>query len=127
MVKGFLNERIQLNYCLDLYACFVCKEENDHLPAVSEDQVQDHLKHLKVHKCMGPNEIHPWVLRELADNLPSRYPSYLKSHGSLVKLPLLGKVKYNPHCQEGKKRRSRELQGSQSHLCAWHNHGADPP
>ena len=41
-------------------------EEKD-LPAVSEDQIQDHLKNPKVHKFMGPNEIHPWVLRELAD------------------------------------------------------------
>jgi len=29
------------------------------LPAVSEDQVWDHLKNMKVHKSMGPNEIHP--------------------------------------------------------------------
>ncbi|KFQ10568.1 hypothetical protein N329_12992, partial [Haliaeetus albicilla] len=25
----------------------------------------DHLRNLKVHKSMGPDEIHPWVLREL--------------------------------------------------------------
>ena len=59
--------------------------------------------------------------------LPSCYPSHLKSHGSLVKFPLMGKGEIYPHFQEGKKRRSRELQASQSHLCAWQDHGADPP
>ncbi|KFU97253.1 RNA-directed DNA polymerase from mobile element jockey, partial [Pterocles gutturalis] len=38
-------------------------------PAVGEDQVRDHLKNLKAHKSMGPDEIHPWVLKELADEV----------------------------------------------------------
>ncbi|PKU37294.1 rna-directed dna polymerase from mobile element jockey-like [Limosa lapponica baueri] len=33
--------------------------ENEELPTVGEDQVQDHLRNLKVHKSMGPDEIHP--------------------------------------------------------------------
>ncbi|KAK4819062.1 LOW QUALITY PROTEIN: hypothetical protein QYF61_025295 [Mycteria americana] len=33
----------------------------------SEDQVRDHLRNLNIHKSMGPNEIHPTVLRELAE------------------------------------------------------------
>ncbi|GAB0205498.1 mitochondrial enolase superfamily member 1 [Grus japonensis] len=42
--------------------------ENAELSTI-EDQVQDHLRNLKVHKSMGPDELHPWVLTELADEV----------------------------------------------------------
>ncbi|KFW10830.1 hypothetical protein N326_05458, partial [Eurypyga helias] len=38
-------------------------------PMVSEDQVREHLRNLKVHKSMGPYGIHPHVLKELADGV----------------------------------------------------------
>ncbi|KFV96798.1 hypothetical protein N327_01351, partial [Fulmarus glacialis] len=47
--------------------------ENEEPPAVREDQVQDHLRNLEVRKSMGPDEIHPRVLRELWMKLLSHF------------------------------------------------------
>ncbi|KFQ73725.1 hypothetical protein N337_11965, partial [Phoenicopterus ruber ruber] len=44
--------------------------ESEEPPTVGEDQVRDHLRNLKVHKYVAPDEMHPWVLRELADEVP---------------------------------------------------------
>ncbi|KFR03378.1 hypothetical protein Y956_15444, partial [Nipponia nippon] len=38
-------------------------------PTVGKDQVRDHLRNLKVHKSMGPDEMYPQVLRELTDEV----------------------------------------------------------
>jgi len=43
--------------------------ENEEPPTVGEDQVRDCLRNLKVHKYMGPVEMHPRVLKELADEV----------------------------------------------------------
>ncbi|GAB0189925.1 mitochondrial enolase superfamily member 1 [Grus japonensis] len=43
--------------------------EREKLPTAGEDEVRDCLRNLKVHKPMGPDEMHPQVLRELVDKV----------------------------------------------------------
>ncbi|PKU39874.1 rna-directed dna polymerase from mobile element jockey-like [Limosa lapponica baueri] len=43
--------------------------DNEKNATEDEDQARDHLRNLKVHKSIRPNEIHPRVLRELADEV----------------------------------------------------------
>ncbi len=43
--------------------------EDEDLPIVLEEQVRDHLRSLTVHKSMGPDEMHAWILQELVNEV----------------------------------------------------------
>ncbi|GAB0204075.1 cAMP-dependent protein kinase inhibitor alpha [Grus japonensis] len=90
--------------------------ENEELPTVGEDQVRDHLRNLKMHKSMGPDEIHLWVLRELVNEVAKPLSIVFEKSWQSSEVPT-----------DWKKGRPGELQAGQSHLCVWQDHGADPP
>ncbi|KAK4832498.1 hypothetical protein QYF61_023545 [Mycteria americana] len=71
--------------------------ENEEPPTVGEDQVQDHLRNLKVHKSMGPDEMHLQVLRELVDEVTKPLSIIFE------KLWQSGEGKHNPIFKKGKK------------------------
>jgi len=52
------------------------------LRTVGEDQVRDHGRNLKVHTSMGPDEMHLWVLRKLADEVAKPKPLSIISEKS---------------------------------------------
>jgi len=74
------EEKAEVHFCLCLHwqplsspLLFDEMQDGDQrgkaLPTVKEDQVQDHLRKVNVQKSMGSDEIHPRVLRELADGI----------------------------------------------------------
>ncbi|KFO09640.1 hypothetical protein N312_07356, partial [Balearica regulorum gibbericeps] len=78
--------------------------ENEEPPAVGEDQIQDHLGNLKVHKSMGPDEMRPRVLRKLVGEVAKPLSILFEKYWQSGEVPTDWKRgKITPVFKKGKK------------------------
>ncbi|TRZ26519.1 hypothetical protein HGM15179_000676 [Zosterops borbonicus] len=72
-------------------------------PVIQEEAVRELLSLLDVHKSMGPGEIHPRMMRELADELVKPLSIITNSPGSLVRFQMMEAGQCDTHSQKGRR------------------------
>lgn len=60
---------------------------NEELPTIGEDQAEEYLRDMKVHKAMEPGEMHLLVLRERAEEVAKPLPMVCEKSGQSTEAP----------------------------------------
>jgi len=103
-----------------------CKMDDP--PLVEEDGVRDCLCHLDTHKSMGPDGMHPQVLRELADDTAEPPSIIFERSWRTGEVPEdCRKASVTPVFKKGQEGGPRELQAGQPHLHPRKDDGASDP
>ena len=91
-----------------------------------EDEVREHLNKLDI-QSMGPDGLHPQVLRELADVIMRPLSNILEQSLQLKEVPEDWKRTNHSYFQKVQEGRSGELQTSHPHLNCCEGDGENPP
>ncbi|GAB0184184.1 hypothetical protein GRJ2_000884000 [Grus japonensis] len=99
--------------------------QKEDVPLVEEDWVREHLGKLNIHQSMGPDGMHPRVLRELADVIARPLPIILERSWRTGEVPEdWRKANVTPVSKKGKKEDPGNYRASQPQLHPWEDDGA---
>jgi len=93
--------------------------KEDDFPLVKEDCVRDRLSDLDVHISMGPNGMHPRVLRELVDVIAEPLPSPLRGPGGQERCPRTGERPMSLQSSKRTRKRTQETTGRSASPPSW--------